>query len=115
MEPGDLLWALAWLIVGLVTFRITSAKAFLTFVSGIVAAVSVFGLAFNPEGLAKFIAHYPVDYIGGAITNLVYLVGANLVRGDQFHTRVLWERMLLYAILLIALLAALKILGPFTT
>jgi hypothetical protein len=115
MKPEDLLWALAWFIAGLVTFRITSIKAFLTFISIIIGVISLFGLAFNPEDLNEFIARYPVDYIGGAVTNLVYLIGANLVRGDQFNTSVLWGRICLYAILLIILIIALKIMGPITT
>jgi hypothetical protein len=112
MKPEDLLWALAWFVAGLVTFRITSAKALLTLISGIAAAVSLFGLAFNPKDLAEFISRYPVDYIGGAVTNLVYLVGANLVRGDQFHKRVLWGRILMYAVLLVVLMIILKVFGP---
>lgn len=113
MQAGDILWALIWFLAGLVTFQVTSLKAFLTLISVIVTVGSILALAFDPGNLSKFVARYPVDYIGGGITHLVYLVGANLIRGNQFHTRTLWERILIYAIGLLILLAILKIYGPF--
>lgn len=113
MEFGDVIWIFVWFLAGLITFKVTSLKGFLTFVSAVATAFSVLALAFNPGDLIQWISHYPVDYIGGALSNLAYLIGANLVRGEQFHTETLWLRIFFYALGMAVLLVALKVYGPF--
>jgi hypothetical protein len=104
MESGDALWAGAWFITGLLTFRFTSLKSTLIAISGIITAISILGGIFEPDELIKFLANYPISDIGSTLTNFVYLVGANLVRGDQFHTEIKWNRIIMYGIAIVVLL-----------
>lgn len=104
MEAGDLLWAYAWFVVGLLTFKVTSLKGVLGTISLLITVISLVAYIGKPDNLLQFIVDYPISYIGGTITHLVYLIGANLTRGEQFHTRVKWERIIIYATIIIVLL-----------
>lgn len=112
MEAGDILLVGAWFIIGLLTYTVTSLKGWGSTISGIITAVSIIALIFKPDELIQFIANYPVSYTGGAITNLVYLIGANLVRGEQFHTEVKWGRIIVYGVGIVLLLIVLNTFFP---
>lgn len=104
MEAGDILWACTWFIVGLFTFKLTSLKSTLSTISVLITAISLVAIIGKPDNLIQFFADYPISYVGGTITHLVYLIGANFVRGKQFHTRVKWERITVYAVIIVLLL-----------
>ena len=112
MEAGDIFWVGAWFITGLLTFQITSLKNTLSTVSGIITAISILAVIVKPDELIQLIANYPVSYIGGAITNFVYLIGANLVRGDQFHTGTKWWKIIFYMVGIVLLLFVLLTFFP---
>jgi len=114
MKIDDILWAGAWFIAGLITFQVTSIKKLLNTASIIITVLSIITAIFKPDDLVKFILSQPVSYIAGTITNLLYLIGANIVRGDQFDTDILWERIILYATLIIIFLIVIQELAPIT-
>lgn len=112
MEAGDIFLIGGWFIIGLFTYAVPSLKGWGSTISGIITAISIIALIFKPDELIQFIANYPVSYIGGAITNLVYLIGANLVRGEQFHTEVKWGRIIFYGVAIVLLLIVLHAVSP---
>jgi hypothetical protein len=90
MEFGDFLWAVVMFVVGLLVFRVTSLKRFLDVVGVILSTFSLYSIATEPELLACYVLQIPVSYIGGAVPHLVYLIGANIGRADQFGDDVNW-------------------------
>jgi len=112
MVAGDILWVGAWFIIGLLTYQITSLKKTGSTISGIITAVSIIAGIFKPDELIQFIANIPVSYIGGAITNFVYLIGANLARGEHFHTETKWGRIILYILGIVLLIFVLNNFFP---
>jgi hypothetical protein len=112
VETGDFFLLLIWFSIGLLTFEVPALKGWATTISGIISAVSIIAVIFKPDELIQLIANYPVSYIGGAITNFVYLIGANLVRGDRFHTEISWGRILFYIVGILVLLFVLNTFFP---
>ena len=111
MTATDIVWAIAWFLVGLVVFQVRGIKSFFAAVSGLFSALSFVMLLFRPEPLDEVFVSIGLGYITGIFTLFVYLIGANISRCVQFGR--MSPRIVLYAfslpLLWIILQAGLKL------
>lgn len=96
---ADLVWAIIWFGIGLVTFQVRGIKSLFTGISAVVSFFSLVSLLFQePNTISAMITSIGVGYISGIFTTITYLIGANISRYEQFGE--MSPKIILYILLL---------------
>ena len=100
----DLSWLLVF-IVGLLVFQVRGIKRILSFSSSIGMIVFFLGLFYiimNNIAMGRIFEQTYQFIIGGIVSSLFYLIGANISRYNRFGK--MSSRILIYVMLLVVLL-----------
>lgn len=82
----NIVWLIAWFVVGMMTFQVYGIKKSMTAVSFLFSISSLLLLLQKSNPIVTFINSMGLDLISGVFTSLAYLIGANISRFVQFGT-----------------------------
>ena len=82
----NILWLVAWFVVGTLTFQIYGIKKSMTTMSSLISALSLLLIFQESNPIIAFMNSISLDLISGVLTGFAYLIGANISRFVQFGT-----------------------------
>ena len=82
----NIVWLIAWFVVGMMTFQVYGIKKSMTTISFLFSILSLLLLVQESNQIVTFINSMGLDLISGVFTSLAYLIGANISRFVQFGT-----------------------------